>query len=71
LFKVVLKKNCLKTVTIQYLPVDGSPYGTELLNRHHLHTIILKETFLKILFLKTLFFKDTFFLNTLFLKDTF
>jgi len=41
--KKFLFKNCLKAVTIQYLPVDGGPHGAEVLNLHRFQTIFLKE----------------------------
>jgi len=46
--KVSFKNNCLKVVTIQYLPVDCGPYGAEILNRH----LLSDKSFVKYTFLK-------------------
>jgi len=67
-FKVSLK-NCLKAVTIQYLPMGGDPHGVKILNRHRFQTFFLENTlFFKRYFFDRYFLKDTFFKRYFFLK---
>jgi len=58
--KFLLKKICLKAVTIQYLPMGGGRHGAEILNRHRFQTIFLKDTFFKRYF-KKVFLKNNIF----------